>query len=45
LSRPNLLAQGHVELARCATTMAADCHEFMVDARNMLANGAILSIS
>jgi acyl carrier protein phosphodiesterase len=45
LSRPNLLAQGHVELARCATTMAADCHEFMVDARNMLANGAILGIS
>jgi acyl carrier protein phosphodiesterase len=45
LSRPNLLAQGHVELARCADAMAADCHEFLADARNMLANDATSGIS
>ena len=40
LSRPNLMAQGYEEFARCAEAMAVDCHEFLVDARNMLAHGA-----
>jgi len=45
LSRPNLLAQGHVELVRCTEAMAVDCHEFLVDARNMLADDSSLGIS
>lgn len=37
LQRPNLLAQGHGELARCGEAMSADCLAFLHDARARLA--------
>ena len=45
LSRPNRMAQGYTELARCGRAMEADCRAFLVDARNMLAAEANTDIS
>ena len=39
LSRPNRMAQGYFELARCGRTMEGDCRDFLTDARIMLAAG------
>lgn len=36
LRRPNLLAQGHTQLACCDLGMAADCLAFLKDAQGML---------
>lgn len=36
LTRPNLLAQGYTELARCGKEMQTDCRTFLHAARNML---------
>jgi acyl carrier protein phosphodiesterase len=36
LSRPNLLAQGHRELQRCARGLETDCHEFLSSAVEMM---------
>jgi acyl carrier protein phosphodiesterase len=38
LSRPNLLAQGYTELARCGEAMETDCRDFLSAAAKMLAN-------
>lgn len=44
LSRPNLLAQGHRELARCGRAMEADCRGFLAAARRMLDERASVGI-
>jgi acyl carrier protein phosphodiesterase len=40
LTRPNLLAQGHRELVRCAEGLEADCRDFLVSTPEMLAAGS-----
>jgi len=45
LSRPNLLAQGHRELARCGRAMEADCRDFLAAARRMLDEGLSPGVS
>jgi acyl carrier protein phosphodiesterase len=39
LTRPNLLAQGHLELLRCGRGLEADCREFLASAPEALAAG------
>ena len=45
LSRPNLLAQGYRELARCGRAMEADCLDFLAAARRMLDEGVSAGVS
>jgi acyl carrier protein phosphodiesterase len=45
LSRPNPLAQGHLELERCGGAMQTDCRDFLADAVNILAHGVDAGLS